>query len=113
MVYIIDNYFKPKHFTLLETVSPSLFGNFNIENILAAYVVSKIMNIKQDNFINISKNYKGLPHRLEIIYKSKYLQIINNSKATNLDAAVKSISNYENIYLILGGRAKKKILLKF
>jgi len=110
--YIIDNYFKPKYCTLLETISPSLFGNFNIENILAAYVVSKIMNIKQDNFVNISKNYKGLPHRLETIFKSKYLQIINNSKATNLDAAIKSISNYENIYLILGGRAKEKDFTK-
>lgn len=106
--YIIDNYFKPKKFTFLETISSSLFGNFNIENILAAYVVSKIMNIEQDIFINIIKNFIGLPHRLEIIYENKYVKIINNSKATNVDALIKSVSNYKNIYLIVGGKAKEK-----
>ena len=34
--------------------------------------------------------------------------IINNSKATNLDSTIKSIANYKNIYLILGGRIKEK-----
>ena len=33
--------------------------------------------------------------------------VINNSKATNLDSTLKSISNYSNIYLIIGGRAKE------
>jgi UDP-N-acetylmuramoylalanine-D-glutamate ligase len=75
---------------------------------LAAYVVSKILKIKLKVFNKVIKNFIGLPHRSELIYKSKYSQIINNSKATNLDSTIKSINNYKNIYLILGGRAKER-----
>jgi len=105
---IMDNYFNIKKNIKLNFISPSLFGSLNIENILAAYVVIRILNINIDIFKNVIKNFDGLPHRLETIYKNDILQIINNSKATNIDASVKSIVNYNNINLILGGRAKEK-----
>ena len=105
---IIDNYFKIKKDIELSSLSPSLFGLFNIENIIAAYVVSRILKIRAKDFIDVLGKFKGLPHRLENIYQDKKLQIINNSKATNLDATLNAILNYENIYLILGGRSKEK-----
>ena len=43
-----------------------------------------------------------------MIYKNVNFQVINNSKATNVHASLQSIYNYQNIYLILGGRAKEK-----
>ena len=49
-----------------------------------------------------------MPHRLERIINNNNLEVINNSKATNLDSTIKSISNYKNIYLIIGGQAKEK-----
>ena len=106
--YIIDNYFKVKKNIKINSLSPSLFGKFNTENIMAAYVVSRILNTGTKNFIHVLEKFKGLPHRLEDIYHSKKLQVINNSKATNLCATLNAILNYENIYLILGGRAKEK-----
>jgi len=106
--YIIDNYFKIKKNIKLSLLSPSLFGAFNIENIMAAYVVARILNIETKDFIHVLAKFKGLSHRLENIYQDKKLQVINNSKATNLFATLKAISNYENIYLILGGRPKEK-----
>ena len=106
--YIIDNYFKIKKDIKLSFLSPSLFGTFNIENIMAAYVVARILNIEIKDFIYVLAKFKGLPHRLENIYQDKKLQVINNSKATNLYATLKAISNYKNIYLIMGGRAKEK-----
>ena len=105
---IIDNYFKKKCKIKLEKVSSSLFGSFNIENILAAYVVVRILKINISIFTQTLKFFSGLPHRLEKIYTNKYLQVINNSKATNVDSSIKSICNYNNINLILGGRAKEK-----
>ena len=105
---IIDNYFKIKKDVELSSLSPSLFGLFNIENIIAAYVVSRILKIRDKDFIDVLGKFKGLPHRLENIHQDKKLQIINNSKATNLDATLNAILNYENIYLILGGRSKEK-----
>jgi len=105
---IIDNYSKIRKNIDISNISMSLFGNFNIENILAAYVVSNILNIEMDVFQKVIKNFKGLPHRLENFFFNDKLQIINNSKATNLEAVIKSITNYDNINLILGGRAKEK-----
>ena len=106
--YIIDNYFKIKKNIKLSSLSISLFGTFNIENIIAAYVVSRILNIRTKDFIDVLAKFKGLPHRLENIYHDKKLQIINNSKATNLFATLNAIINYENIYLILGGKLREK-----
>ena len=105
---IIDNYFKIKKNIKLNSLSLSLFGTFNIENIMAAYVVSRILNIEAKDFVHVIATFKGLPHRLENIYQDKKLQVINNSKATNLYATLNAIFNYENIYLILGGREKER-----
>ena len=109
---IIDNYFKIKKNVDLIEISESLFGSFNVENILAAYVVSRLLDINIDNFKNLIKNFHGLSHRQEKIYQNDNIQVINNSKATNVQATLKSITNYENISLILGGRAKEKIFTK-
>ena len=105
---IVDNYFESKNIISLKSISSSLFGNFNIENILAAYAVSMIMNLDLKFFINTIKEFKGLPHRLESIYKTPKFEIVNNSKATNIESALQSIANYRNIYLILGGRIKNR-----
>ena len=106
--YIVDNYFNNNKAIKISEVSSSLFGFFNIQNILAAYVVVKILELDTKNFIKVIKNFKGLPHRLEKIYQNDYLQAINNSKATNIDASIKSIMSYENINLILGGKENQK-----
>ena len=105
---IVDNYFETNYTINISSASPSLFGLFNIQNILAAYVVVRILELDIKNYIKGIKNFKGLPHRLEKIYQNDYLQVINNSKATNVDASIKSIINFENIYLILGGKDIKK-----
>ena len=106
--FIIINYFYKDKAIKIPSLSPSLFGFFNKQNILAAYVVVKILNLDIKNFIKIIKEFIGLPHRLEKIYQNDYLQVINNSKATNVDASIKSIMNYDNISLILGGKDNQK-----
>jgi len=105
---IHDDYFFDKKIIPINKISESLNGKFNLQNILAAYAVSQILRLNINIFLKIVGNFEGLPHRLERIINNKKLEIINNSKATNIDSIVKSISNYKNIYLIIGGRAKEK-----
>ena len=105
---IIDNYFYNNRIILINKISEDLNGEFNIQNLLFTYAVSKILKIKSTIFKETIKNFKGLPHRLEKIFENKKLIIINNSKATNLEATIKSLNIYDNIYLILGGVAKQK-----
>ena len=104
---IHDNYFFDNKIISLNNISQSLYGNFNKQNILAAYVVSHILQMNVKNLLKVVGDFVGLPHRLEKIIENNKLVIINNSKATNLDSTLKSISNYNNIYLIIGGRMKE------
>ena len=105
---IIDNYFFKDKRIKIKILSDSLYGSFNKQNILSAYIIIKILNLNDSVFFDVISKFNGLPHRLEKIYENKFLKVINNSKATNLDSSIKSISNYKNIYLILGGIAKEK-----
>ena len=105
---IFDNYFNQNKIIKINKVPESLKGEFNIQNLLFTYTVSKILKINSKIFNKTIENFKGLPHRLEKIFENKKLVIINNSKATNLEATLKSINIYNNIYLILGGVAKQK-----
>ena len=106
--YIVDCYFENYKKIKISNLSPYLFGLFNKQNILVSYAVNKILDLKEEKFLKILDNFIGLPHRLESIYQNDDIQIIDNSKATNLESTLKAIINYENIYLILGGVAKEK-----
>ena len=66
------------------------------------------MKISHKVFLVSIKKFKGLPHRLELVYKNKDYKIINNSKATNIVSAINSIKVFDNIYLIIGGKIKNK-----
>ena len=113
--YIIDNYFS-KNKINIKNISRDLQGNYNKQNILISYICSKILNIEDSIFLESIKKFKGLPFRSNIIFENKNLKIINNSKSTNLNSTINSIDNYNNIYLIVGGKAKEKnfeILSKF
>ena len=114
--YILDNYFKKNKKLFIKKISKDLEGHFNIQNILIAYICSKILKIPESNFLKVIKTFKGLPFRSSTIFTNNKLKIVNNSKSTNLNSTINSVVNHNNIYLILGGIAKEKnfeILLKY
>ena len=108
--YIYDNYFSKKNKILIGKISKDLGNNFNLQNIMVAYICCKIFNIPNKIFKHGLKNFKGLPYRSQIIYQDKKVRIINDSKATNIDATLNILNSLkkENVYLIVGGRAKDK-----
>ena len=53
------------------------------------------------------KNFNGLKYRQQIIFKSKKLTIINDSKATSFSSSVSILKSLSNVYWIVGGLAKK------
>ena len=103
---IYDNYFEKNEEIILDSFSNSLFGNYNLQNIVAAYSVSKILNLDIKNFLEVISKFNGLPHRSEKIFENRKFLIINNSKATNIISTINSLKGHKNIYLILGGKAK-------
>jgi UDP-N-acetylmuramoylalanine--D-glutamate ligase len=82
-------------------------GRHNVENLLASVLTGLTLGIKTSTIQRSIHEFKGLPHRLELVAKHKGISFYNDSKATNVDAAVKSISSFtQSIVLIAGGRHK-------
>ncbi len=82
----------------------------NIENMMAAIIASKILNIDNEIIKNSLINFTGIEFRMEKIVNTNNLVIINDSKSTSpaaLNVAIESIKdNYHNFYkiLIIGGK---------
>jgi len=85
----------------------------NKENLKFILEVAKILKLKKNLLIKTLKKFKGLKYRQEIIFQSKKLTIINDSKATTFSSSVSLLKSLTNVYWIVGGQAKKgdKLLL--
>ena len=84
----------------------------NKENLKFILEVAKILKLKKNLLIKILKKFKGLRYRQEIIYHSKSLTIINDSKATTFSSSSSLLKSLTNVYWIVGGQAKKGDKLK-
>lgn len=86
---------------------PSLRGEHNGQNAAAAYAACIAQGLTHAQIIHAMESFQGLPHRMQWLGESGGIAFVNDSKATNADAAEKSLRTYENIYWILGGVAKE------
>ena len=84
----------------------ALTGEHNHQNAAAAYAVARMMGLGSDAIARAIINYPGLVHRQERLAPLNGILFINDSKATNPDAAAKALASYSDIYWIAGGRAK-------
>ena len=85
-----------------------LKGLHNIENILFAIATSIHIGLTHDEIRANLPKFKSLPDRLEIVYHEDNLEIINDSKATNLESCKVALSCFDEIIWIAGGRRKKE-----
>jgi len=85
----------------------------NKENLKFILEVAKILKLKKNLLIKTLKKFKGLKYRQQIIFQSKKLKIINDSKATTFSASASLLKSLTNVHWIVGGQAKKgdKLLL--
>jgi len=85
----------------------------NRENLRFILEVAKILKLNFFVLIKTLNKFKGLKYRQEIIFQSKKLTIINDSKATTFSSSVSLLKSLTNVYWIVGGQAKKgdKLLL--
>ena len=84
----------------------SLIGLHNIENILISIAVAIYLGVSHKNIKKYLPTFKGLSHRLELIYKNSKITFINDSKSTNIVACKVALNCFENIIWIAGGRRK-------
>jgi UDP-N-acetylmuramoylalanine--D-glutamate ligase len=85
----------------------SLRGTHNGQNAAAAVAALGAHGFELERVAQGLRSFPGLPHRLEEIGRRGKVLFINDSKATNADAAEKALLSLLDIYWILGGRAKE------
>lgn len=83
-----------------------LKGAHNWQNAAAAYAVARCLGCSPTDAANALLSFTGLEHRLEDVGAVAGVRFVNDSKATNVDAAGRALSCYENVLWIAGGRAK-------
>jgi UDP-N-acetylmuramoylalanine--D-glutamate ligase len=85
----------------------SLHGTHNRANLMAATLASLTLKIPPSAIQEAINHFKGLPHRTELVDTVRGVAFYDDSKATNIDAAVKSITSFSRpVVLIAGGRHK-------
>jgi UDP-N-acetylmuramoylalanine--D-glutamate ligase len=72
---------------LMETSQIALEGKHNMKNAMAATSVAQLMRIRKQTIRESLSNFQGVEHRLEKVLKIQNVQYINDSKATNVNAA--------------------------
>jgi UDP-N-acetylmuramoylalanine--D-glutamate ligase len=86
---------------------PGLPGVHNHQNACAAYSACRALGLAPRQIEAGFASFAGLPHRSQIIAEHNGIRFINDSKATNVDAASMALRAFENIRWICGGLEKE------
>jgi UDP-N-acetylmuramoylalanine--D-glutamate ligase len=92
---------------LMEVAELSLPGPHNADNAMAAAVAATAMRIDRGSIREALRTFPGVPHRLERVAEIDGVLYINDSKATNVAAAVAALRSFDGgVRAILGGSLK-------
>ncbi len=110
-VYINDDLIHVKLFDIDEDIlninKLQIFGNHNYKNVLASVAIAVCANVPINIITQALKDFKGVEHRIEFVTEINGISFYNDSKATNVDSAIKSVEAMtQPIVLICGGYDK-------
>ncbi len=106
-VYIKDSKVFMKGKEVVSLVDIKLKGVHNLENILAAVSIAKLAGSSDLVVQKALNDFKGLPHRNELIDIVGGVDYINDSKGTTTNSVIKSLLSQEKpVILMMGGRDK-------
>jgi UDP-N-acetylmuramoylalanine--D-glutamate ligase len=91
------------------TTARSLPGRHNWQNAAAAYAAVRALGVPVEEAVEGLMSFPGLAHRMETIGTVGGVRFVNDSKATNIDAARQAMSSYPRFRWIAGGRPKTGI----
>ncbi len=84
----------------------ALPGRHNAQNIAAALAAVRVLGVGVRVAADAIASFGGLAHRQELVGELGGVRFINDSKATNAEAAMQALACYDPIYWIAGGRPK-------
>jgi UDP-N-acetylmuramoylalanine--D-glutamate ligase len=85
----------------------SLRGDQNVSNVLAAFAIGHAAGFPLDAMLEAAEDFRGVPHRLELVRELRGVRWYNDSTATAPERSLAAIRAFEEpIVLLLGGRDK-------
>jgi UDP-N-acetylmuramoylalanine--D-glutamate ligase len=106
-VYIKEGWVLVQDEPIVQVSSLRMVGDHNQQNLLMAVATARLAGIEKDAIAQAIANFPGVPHRLEHIITWQGIDFINDSKATNYDAAQVGLASVATpTILIAGGEAK-------
>jgi UDP-N-acetylmuramoylalanine--D-glutamate ligase len=104
-------YFRPTEQSapefILKVSAIPLKGQHNVENVLAAICAACLAGVAPEIIRATVERFRAVEHRLEFVANVNGVDYYNDSKATNVDAAMKAIAAFPSgIHLIIGGKDK-------
>ncbi len=92
---------------LLAVNELALFGIHNQANALAALAAGDLLGLDMQSMLQVLCEFPGLPHRMQFVRRVSAVDYVDDSKATNVAAAVASIESVNGmLVLIAGGEGK-------
>ena len=87
---------------------PLIPGPHNRENASAATAAARAAGIDDDAIGEALRTFAGVPHRIELVRELRGVRYVNDSKATNVAAALRALASFPDapVHVILGGRGK-------
>ena len=84
-----------------------LKGDHNLENVMAALGLGLACGASAESMRATVADFRGVEHRLEFVASIRGVEFYNDSKATNVDAAIKALESFDSpVVVILGGKDK-------
>jgi len=103
---LFDNLSNEDHAIALQADWPALQGPHNAQNVAAVTAAARILGLSREAIVDALRSYQALPHRMEPLERVEGVPFINDSKATNPDAAAQAIAAFDHVHWIMGGIAK-------
>src|SRR5215211_1433086 len=95
------------YLSLLLREKISLRGDHNVSNVLAAFAIAHAAGLPLDAMLEAAEEFRGVPHRLELVRELHGVRWYNDSTATAPERSMAAIRAFEEpIVLLLGGRDK-------
>jgi UDP-N-acetylmuramoylalanine--D-glutamate ligase len=87
---------------------PRIPGPHNRQNAAAATAAARAAGIDDGAIAQALETFEGVPHRIELVRELNGVRYVNDSKATNVAAALRALASFpdERLHVVLGGRGK-------
>ena len=82
-------------------------GAHNHQNACAAYAAARALNVAPKAIEAAFHSFEGLPHRSQLVAEAAGVRYVNDSKATNVDSALKALLAFDRIRWVCGGLQKE------